>query len=59
LTDEGTRDDELLSTPYDIQKLSEVIGLPIADPTRLYEVQQAASLTEAAQALGLRHITTD
>jgi uncharacterized glyoxalase superfamily metalloenzyme YdcJ len=59
LTDEGTRDDELLSTPYDIQKLSEVIGRPIADPTRLYEVQQAASLTEAAQALGLRHITTD
>jgi uncharacterized glyoxalase superfamily metalloenzyme YdcJ len=57
LTDEGTRDDELGGTPYDIHRLSEVIGRPIDDPTRLYEAQQAASLSEAARTLGLRHIT--
>jgi uncharacterized glyoxalase superfamily metalloenzyme YdcJ len=59
LTDEGTRDDDLLGTPYDIQTLSEVIGRPIADPTLLYEAQQSASLAAAAQHLGLAHITTD
>ena len=59
LTDEGTRDDELGGTPYDIHRLADVIELPIADPTTLYEAQQAASLTEAARALGLQSITTD
>ena len=59
LSDEGTRDDVLGGTPYDIHRLSEVIGLPIADPNNLYEAQQAASLREAARALGLRHITAD
>ena len=50
LTDEGTRDDDLLGTPYDIDTLSEVIGRPIADPTLLYEAQQSASLAAAARA---------
>ena len=59
LTDEGTRHDDLGGTPYDIDRLSVVIGLPIADPTSLYEAQQTASLREAARALGLRRITTD
>lgn len=59
LTDDGTRDDELAGTPYDIERLSEVIGLPIADPTTLYAAQQDASLTAAAAALGLSTITTD
>ena len=59
LSDEGTRDDVLGGTRYDIHRLSEVIGLPIADPNNLYEAQQAASLREAARALGLRHITAD
>jgi uncharacterized glyoxalase superfamily metalloenzyme YdcJ len=59
LTDEGTRDDELAGTFFDIDTLSAVIGRPIADPTTLYEVQQAASLAEAARTLGLRAITTD
>ncbi len=58
LTDEGIRDDELAGTFYDIDTLSAVIGRPITDPTTLYEAQQAASLAEAAQALGLRTITT-
>jgi uncharacterized glyoxalase superfamily metalloenzyme YdcJ len=57
LTDEGTRDDEKQGTPYDIDLLSQVIGRPIADPTRLYAAQQEASLAAAAQALGLHTIT--
>ena len=59
LTDEGTRDDELHGTPCDIEKLSAVVGLPIADPTSLYQAQQDASLAAAAQQLRLRRITTD
>ena len=59
LTDEGTRDDDLLGTPYDIETLSEVIGRPIADPTWASEAQQSASLAAAAQQLGLARIITD
>ncbi len=57
LTDEGSRDDDLIGTPYDIDLLGEVIGRPIADPTQLYEAQQNASLAGAAQQLGLAAIT--
>lgn len=56
LTDEGTRDDQELGTPYDIEKLSDVIGQPIADPTALYAAQQQASLAAAAHALNLKEI---
>jgi uncharacterized glyoxalase superfamily metalloenzyme YdcJ len=59
LTDEGTRDDDLLGTPYDIETLGQVIGRPIADPTLLYQAQQSASLAAAAEQLGLAEITTD
>jgi uncharacterized glyoxalase superfamily metalloenzyme YdcJ len=59
LTDEGTRDDDLLGTPYDIGMLSEVIGRQIADPALLYQAQQSASLAAAAEQLGLAEITTD
>lgn len=58
LTDEGTRDDEQVSTHYDLERLSEVIGLPISDPTLLYDAQQTASLVAAEQALGIQ-ITMD
>jgi uncharacterized glyoxalase superfamily metalloenzyme YdcJ len=58
LTDEGSRDDEQASTFYDIGRLSDVIGLPISDPTLLYQAQQMASLADAEQALGIR-ITVD
>ncbi|MBX3029604.1 MAG: VOC family protein [Chloroflexi bacterium] len=58
LTDEGSRDDEQASTFYDLDRLSEVIGLPISDPTLLYDAQASASLASAEQALGLR-ITRD
>ncbi|MFN8520333.1 MAG: VOC family protein [Chloroflexota bacterium] len=54
LTDEGTRDDEQASTHYDIGRLSDVVGLPISDPTSLYDAQQAASLTAAEGTLGIR-----
>jgi uncharacterized glyoxalase superfamily metalloenzyme YdcJ len=59
LTDEGTRDDDLLGTPYDIERLGEVIGRPITDPTQLYAAEQSASLAAAAQQLGLAEITID
>lgn len=59
LTDEGTRDDDRLGTPYDLETLSEVIGRSIADPTLLYAAQQTASLAAAAEQLGLAEITTD
>jgi len=53
LTDEGSRDDDQLGTPYDLDRLSEVVGIAIADPTDLYAAQQAASLAEAEAALGV------
>ncbi len=58
LTDEGTRDDDQAGTHYDLERLSDVVGLPISDPTVLYHTQQVASLTAAQQALGIR-ITMD
>ncbi len=53
LTDEGSRDDEQLGTPYDLARLSEVVGIGITDPNDLYAAQQAASLAEAEAALGI------
>ena len=58
LTDEGSRDDEQASTWYDIDRLSDVLGSPISDPTLLYDAQQRASITAAEQVLGVR-ITMD
>lgn len=58
LTDEGTRDDDQASTHYDMRRLSEVVQLPISDPTLLYDAQQAASLAAAEQVLGIS-ITMD
>jgi uncharacterized glyoxalase superfamily metalloenzyme YdcJ len=53
LTDEGSRDDEQLGTPYDLDRLSEVVGIPIADPTDLYAAQAQASLAAAEARLGV------
>jgi len=58
LTDEGSRDDDQLGTPYDLARLSEVVGVAIADPTDLYAASQAASLAEAEAVLGLTIDTT-
>ena len=59
LTDEGSRDDEQLGTPYDLERLSAVVGIGIADPNDLYAAQQAASLAEAEAALGTTIQLTD
>jgi uncharacterized glyoxalase superfamily metalloenzyme YdcJ len=53
LTDEGSRDDAQASTFYDMTRLSDVVGMPISDPTLLYEAQQAASISAAEAALGI------
>lgn len=58
LTDDGSRDDEQLGTIYDIERLSDVIGVQIKDPNVLYRAQQDASLAEAERALGV-HIVTE
>jgi uncharacterized glyoxalase superfamily metalloenzyme YdcJ len=59
LTDDGTRDEAELSTPYDIDTRFEVIGRPIAAPTELHATQQQASLGAAARAPALRTSTVD
>lgn len=53
LTDDGSRDDEQLGTPYDIDRLSEVLGSRIFDPNDLYAAQQTASIKEVGHQLGV------
>lgn len=53
LTDDGSRDDEQLGTPYDIDRLSEVLGTRIFDPNELYSAQQTASIEAAGRQLGI------
>lgn len=54
LRTEGTRDDNQAATLWDIDRLSEVIGITIANPTELYARQQQASLDALATELGLQ-----
>jgi uncharacterized glyoxalase superfamily metalloenzyme YdcJ len=51
LTDDGSRDDAQLGTPYDIDRLSEVLGSRILDPNELYTAQQNASVKDAERQL--------
>jgi uncharacterized glyoxalase superfamily metalloenzyme YdcJ len=51
LTDDGSRDDGQLGTPYDIDRLSEVLGSRILDPNELYTAQQNASVKDAERQL--------
>src|SRR5699024_9403962 len=51
LTGEGSRDDALQGTDYDINVMSEIVGRPVADPHDLYRKQQDASLAEVAAQL--------
>jgi uncharacterized glyoxalase superfamily metalloenzyme YdcJ len=53
LTDDGSRDDGRLGTPYDIDRLSEVLGTRIFDPNELYSAQQTASIEAAGRQLGI------
>lgn len=59
LRGEGSRDDEQLGTHYDIDRLSQVIGIRIADPTSLYAEQQQASLDALEAELRMRIRTDD
>jgi uncharacterized glyoxalase superfamily metalloenzyme YdcJ len=52
LTDEGSRDDERLGTPYDVDLLSEGIRRPIAEPTLLYKGQAARLAGRCCRAAG-------
>lgn len=49
LTHEGRRDNDQIGTEYSMDSLSDMIGVPIADPYALYQRQQDASL----EALGI------
>lgn len=49
----GRRDDEQEGTLYDMERLAEIIDLPIQDPVDLYRAQQDASLAELEQQLGV------
>ena len=51
LTGDGSRDDALQGTDYDINVMSEIVGRPVADPHDLYRKQQDASLAEVAAQL--------
>jgi uncharacterized glyoxalase superfamily metalloenzyme YdcJ len=51
LTDDGSRDDGQLGTPYDIDRLSEVLGSRILDPNELYTAQQNGSVKDAERQL--------
>ncbi|MFE4544270.1 2-oxoadipate dioxygenase/decarboxylase family protein [Arthrobacter sp. NPDC056727] len=53
LTDDGSRDDAQAGTPYDIDRLSEVLGRRIYDPNDLYSAQRSESLAQAERALGI------
>lgn len=53
LTDDGSRDDEQLGTPYDINRLSQVLGRTIFDPNELYSAQRDESIATAEHRLGI------
>jgi uncharacterized glyoxalase superfamily metalloenzyme YdcJ len=54
LTDEGARDDEQAAAAWDMERLSDSIGVRILDPMELYAKQQEASLTAVENLLGIR-----
>ncbi len=51
LTDSGTKDERLKGTVYDIDRLSEIIGTQISDPTELYARQSDRSREAVLRAL--------
>ncbi|MFC7850269.1 2-oxoadipate dioxygenase/decarboxylase family protein [Arthrobacter sp. NPDC057388] len=53
LSDDGSRDDAQAGTPYDINRLSEVLGRRIHEPNELYSAQRSESLAQAEHALGI------
>src|SRR5699024_10514813 len=61
LTGEGSRDDALQGTDYDITVMSRIVGRPVADPHDLYRAQQEDSLREISTKLNrtIEPITAD
>ncbi|GGJ40458.1 2-oxoadipate dioxygenase/decarboxylase [Paenarthrobacter histidinolovorans] len=53
LTTDGSRDDAQMGTPYDIDRLSEVMGTQILNPNTLYAAQQQASVDLAQRELNI------
>ncbi|MDN6246748.1 MAG: DUF1338 family protein, partial [Corynebacterium casei] len=53
LKEEGTRDNEQQGTDYDLDTLSKIVGRDIVEPYELYKAQEEASLSAAAQQLGV------
>lgn len=52
LTEEGRKDDALAGTDYDINRMSEILGVTVCDPNELYAQQQNASIAAVARRLG-------
>lgn len=53
LSDEGSRNDTVTGTHYDLDWLTEVIGYPVRDPNDLYRQQSEDSLARVRAELGL------
>ena len=54
LAGEGSRDAALEGPPYDLGRLSDVLGTSVHDPMDLYAAESAASLRAAGSMLGVR-----
>src|SRR5699024_3819788 len=50
---DGTRDNQQRGTAYDLPAMSKIVGREIVEPYELYKAQEEASLSAAAQQLGV------
>ena len=53
LSDDGSKDDLQQAVHYDIERMSEIIGAPVHEPSELYARQRDDSLVVVAQQLNL------
>lgn len=53
LVEEGTKDDAQTGTDYDIDRMSEIIGVKVINPNELYGQQQARSISALARRLNM------
>ena len=53
LTEDGTKDDSLAGTDYDIDRMSQILGVKVCDPGELYAAQQNASIEALARRLNV------
>lgn len=54
LTEQGSKDEALAGTNYDIDRMSNIVGKTVIDPNTLYQKQQEESVDQIAQELGIR-----